>query len=604
MLGEDTRVLTFKRVFARLFAPLAKISVVEWARRNVFLVDDERAGPFDTENYPYMREPLEDIREGRVQDVILCFGTQTGKTTILMVAIAYIVDVLHKTMMCAFPTEALAKRFSKLRLQPLFKASETLRAHLPDDKNAYTNLEQQFDTCTLILTGAGTPSQLSSTPAPIIIADEIDKFKLATDREAGALQLLRERSKSFVAKKHLIASTPTTPDGNIWSAYIQSDARKYFVACPECGAEFTFEMSGLKWAPRGEDESDWDYRKVRRTAHYECPHCGAHIDDRGKRRIMRAGLWRASNANSATGSHGYHLNSLYSPSLSFGEIAEEFLRAQDDLSRMQNFVNSWLAEPWEDLCVGGEPALLKNCVAEYARGEVKGSTVLMTVDVQLRDLRYNVRAYDATASYLVDWGTAVDWGVLDELQARYNVRMVGVDINFRARENEVYEAIGSRKSRGWIGVLGAPDKNILSQNAKLTHFNPMTRSRKINIGGIRLLTIKSSLYRSELALARTGARGNWFVYRGIDKAYERELFAEVQAEKIVKGRREIYWKTIRSDNHQFDCESYQMAIAEYFRIGGRGIAARHGMIAQPAINPGAERSAPKKRKAYKPIGGV
>lgn len=601
MSEKNPRRIIFERVFARLFAPLEKVGVVEWAKRNVFLVDDERAGPFDTENYPYMKEPLEDIRDARAQDVILCFGTQTGKTTILMVAIAYVVDVLHKTMMCAFPTESLARRFSKLRLQPLFKASESLRAHLPDDKNAYTNLEQQFDTCTLILTGAGTPSQLSSTPAPVIIADEIDKFKLATDREAGALQLLRERSKSFVSKKHLIASTPTTADGNIWSAYAQSDARKFYVACEECGAEFTFEMSGLKWAPRVGGE-DWDYRKVRRTAHYECPHCGAHIDDRTKRRIMRAGKWRASNANSATGSRGYHLNSLYSPTLAFGEVAEEFLRSQDDLSRMQNFVNSWLAEPWEDLCVGGEPALLKNCVAGYARGEVKGAAAIMAVDVQLRDLRYNVRAYDGSASYLVDWGTAVDWATLDEIQAKYGVRTVGVDINFRARENEVYEAIGARKARGWLGVLGAPDKNILSANARLTHFNPMTRNKKINIGGIRLLTIKSSLYRSELALARTGARGNWFVYRGVEKDYERELFAEVQAEKIVKGRREIYWKTIRSENHQFDCETYQMALAEYFRIGGRGIAARRGMLAQPAINPEAPRPSPKKKRAYKPIG--
>lgn len=601
MPEKNPRRMIFERVFARLFAPLEKVGVVEWARRNVFLADDERAGPFDTENYPYMREPLEDIRDARAQDVILCFGTQTGKTTILMVAIAYIVDVLHKTMMCAFPTESLARRFSKLRLQPLFKASESLRAHLPEDKNAYTNLEQQFDTCTLILTGAGTPSQLSSTPAPVIIADEIDKFKLATDREAGALQLLRERSKSFVSKKHLIASTPTTADGNIWSAYAQSDARKFYVACEECDAEFTFEMSGLKWAPRGEGD-EWDYRKVRRTAHYECPHCGAHIDDRTKRRLMRSGRWRASNANAATGSRGYHLNSLYSPTLAFGEIAEEFLRSQDDLSRMQNFVNSWLAEPWEDLCVGGEPALLKNCVAGYARGEVMGSAAVMTVDVQLRDLRYNVRAYEGGASYLVDWGSAVDWATLDEIQAKYGVRTVGVDINFRARENEVYEAIGARKTRGWLGVLGAPDKNILSANAKLTHFNPMTRNKKINIGGIRLLTIKSSLYRSELALARTGARGNWFVYRGVEKAYERELFAEVQAEKLVKGRREIYWKTIRSDNHQFDCETYQMALAEYFRIGGRGIAARHGMLAQPSINPEAPRSSPRKKRPYKPLG--
>ena len=600
---KNTWRIEFTRAFKRLFAPLTKIGVVEWARRNVYLVDDERAGPFDTENFPYMREPLESLRYGSVQDIILCFGTQTGKTTILTVAVAYIVDIIHKTVFFAFPTKELAKRYSKTRLQPLFRASESLRSHLPENRDNYTNLEQQFDTCTLVLTGAGTPAQLASTPAPIIIADEIDKFKLATDREAGALQLLKERSKSFVSKKHLIASTPTTASGNIWSAYVGSDARKYFVACPHCGAEFTFEMSGLRWEGRSDESAEWDYRRVRRTAHYECPHCGGHIDERAKREIMRSGRWVASNGNAATGARGYHLNSLYSPTLTFGEIAEEFLRAQEDLSRMQNFVNSWLAEPWEDLCFGGEPAALKNCVCDYERGERKGTKAIIAVDVQMRDLRYNVRTYDTTGSYLADWGTAVDWTDIDELQNRYGAQLVGVDINFRARENEVYEAIGKRKTRGWLGILGAPDHNILTANAKLTHFNPMTRNRRINIGGIRLLTIKSSLYRSELALARTGARGNWHVYRGIERGYERELFAEVQAEKIVKGRREIYWKQVRTDNHQFDCETYQLAMAEYFKVSGRSIAGAAAGAAQRAINPAAAvPTAPRKKRQYKPLG--
>ena len=45
---------------------------------------------------------------------------------------------------------------------------------------------------------------------------------------------------------------------------------------------------------------------------------------------------------------GFWINSLYSVFVTWADAAEEFLKSKDDPEMLQNFVNSWLAEPWED----------------------------------------------------------------------------------------------------------------------------------------------------------------------------------------------------------------------------------------------------------------
>ena len=43
----------------------------------------------------------------------------------------------------------------------------------------------------------------------------------------------------------------------------------------------------------------------------------------------------------------FSINALYSPWVTFGRFAEEFIRSKDDPADLMNFVNSWLGEPWK-----------------------------------------------------------------------------------------------------------------------------------------------------------------------------------------------------------------------------------------------------------------
>jgi hypothetical protein len=48
---------------------------------------------------------------------------------------------------------------------------------------------------------------------------------------------------------------------------------------------------------------------------------------------------------------GIHLPSFYSSWLTWGEMAEIFIKAQGDPLKMRNVVNNWWAQPWKEVAI-------------------------------------------------------------------------------------------------------------------------------------------------------------------------------------------------------------------------------------------------------------
>lgn len=64
--------------------------------------------------------------------------------------------------------------------------------------------------------------------------------------------------------------------------------------------------------------------------------------------MLRLGEWRTVKQNTKfVRKVAFWMNTLYSPFVRFSEVVKEFLKSKDDPEQLQNFVNSWLAEPWE-----------------------------------------------------------------------------------------------------------------------------------------------------------------------------------------------------------------------------------------------------------------
>ena len=119
-------------------------------------------------------------------------------------------------------------------MQPLIQLSPDLAQHFKERESK--DLELAFDSMYIALTGANSPSDLSSRPVRYIFFDEIDKFPKWAGAEAGPMELAAERTKTFYNFKIVRVSTPTLKTGNIWQGWLNADVQyKYFVPCPHCG---------------------------------------------------------------------------------------------------------------------------------------------------------------------------------------------------------------------------------------------------------------------------------------------------------------------------------------------------------------------------------
>ena len=110
--------------------------------------------------------------------------------------------------------------------------------------------------------------------------------------------------------------------------------------------------------------------------------------------MLAAGEWR-NHSHFDGKTAGFHLNGLYSPLgwASWSELAEDFLRAKNDPAALRTFINTRLAETYEEnysAQVSAEGLMGRRL--PYEPGTVPKDVVLLTagVDVQLDRLEISV----------------------------------------------------------------------------------------------------------------------------------------------------------------------------------------------------------------------
>lgn len=329
----------------QMLCPPKQLTVSEWAEDYRVLDSKSSAMPGKWSNSitPYLVGIMDEFNNYETEEIIFCKPTQVGGTEALQNMIGYIVMQDPSPTMIVYPTDTLAKSISENRLQPALKATPEIKERF--DENSPL-LELQFEGMYLSLTGSNTPSGLASKPIRFLMMDEVDKYPGASNREADPIKLARERTKTFHNKKIYMTSTPTIKTGHIWKAKESADIEKhFFVPCPHCGEYIEFKFSNIRF-PKEEGMS---YADRAEFATYVCQECGCAISDNDKHNMLRLGEWRVVRHNTKyVRTVAFWINTLYSPFVRWADIAKEFLLTKDDPDDFQNFVNSWLAEPWED----------------------------------------------------------------------------------------------------------------------------------------------------------------------------------------------------------------------------------------------------------------
>lgn len=553
----------------KAFKPPERYTVSEWADNfRVLTSVSAEPGRWRTNRTPYLKEPMDRFTDPLIEKIVLCFGAQLGKTETELNMIGYALDQTSSPTMMVYPTDTIAKFASDKRVQPMIKSVKSISDKFDENSKL---LELDFNNGNyMVLAGANSPSNLSSRSIKYLFFDEIDKYPAFAGKEADPIKLATERTKTFVDKKIVMVSTPTVESGNIWQAFMSANERRqYYVPCPHCGVSQTLKFKQIKWPEEHNDNADM----IRDTAYYECEHCGEHIYDKHKMEMLRSGEWRAVNkSQSKIRSVSYHLSSIYSPWVTFGDVAYEFKNSKGTPATLMNFINSWLAEPWKSSKTKSTQNM-EFTQSNYPCGVVPDKAVLLiaSVDVQLDHFWWEVRAYaPGVKSYLIDYGQASTWEDLEEIiinreyPSEYGeprqVMKAGIDSGFRT--DEVYQFC-SRFPEVCIPVKGSSNHSTMA--APYT----MTSLEKGVVGGLKLYVLNTD-YWKDFIFARmirpADEDGTIHLYKECPQEYSDHLRSEEKQEirNVKTGAVTVQWKPLTSHpvNHLLDTCTYNAAVAD------------------------------------------
>jgi phage terminase large subunit GpA-like protein len=532
--------------------PEPPLTVSEWADQHRRLSSKASAepGPWRTNRTPYLREPMDCLSTtSNVQRVVMMFAAQTGKTESGSNWLGYVIAHAPGPMLLVQPTVEMAKRLSKQRLESLITETPCLNERIAPARardSGNTMFSKEFPGGMMLLTGANSATGLRSTPCRYIFMDEVDAFPPDVDGEGDPVSLAEKRATTFARRKILLTSTPTVKDfSRIEAEYERSDQRRFYVPCPCCG-----EMQWLKWS-----QLKWENNDPA-TAAYECEHCDEQFAEIHKPAMLRQGEWRAT-APSDGKTAGFQLSGLYSPLgwLSWADMVDDFLRAKADAPMLKSFVNTRLAETWEEDFASkvSADALLQRCEA-YKPGKLPAKALAVTIGVDVQDNRLAVSVWawgreeegwlidhqeihgDPSRAELwkqLDLVVLHDWQHDDGKVLRADVVAVDSGGHFTS---EVYQYARERQAQGVIAIKGQSQRNKppIGKASKVDlNAKGKTLKRGAMVYPVGSDTIKTTLF-GRLKHNEPGP-GFLHFHAQTGTEYFEQLTAEKQVLRYVKG---------------------------------------------------------------------
>jgi phage terminase large subunit GpA-like protein len=555
--------------------PPPRLTVSEWADnfRKLSAESSAEPGSWQTSRAEYQRGIMDAISDPSIETVVLMMGAQMGKSECLNNVVGYHIAQDPSPILVVQPTLDMAQTWSKDRLAPMLRDTPALQGLVKDPRSrdsGNTTLHKSFPGGHVTGCGANSPASLASRPIRIVLCDEVDRFPVSAGTEGDPVTLARKRSATFWNRKIILVSTPTNKGASrIEQAYEESDKRLYYVPCHDCGHEQTLKWSQVKFdADRPE------------TAGYACESCGAIWDDASRARAVRRGEWRSTEKFAKTA--GFCVSGLYSPWIPLEDAVRDFLAARKQPSTLRVWVNTYLAETWEEDGEGVDDYSLSERAEDWG-DIVPADGLILTAGVDVQD--------DRLEAEIVAWGKEEEswsiayrtihgdpsgpivWRELDEFLYGVYEHEFGEEMVVRAtcidsgghHTQAVYKYVSTREAKRVFAIKGVGGEG-----------KPMVgKPSKNNIGKIKLFpvgvdTIKYELF-SRFRITEPGP-GYCHFPEGRDPEYYKQLTAEKIATKYHKGFARREFVKIRTRNEALDVRVYAKAALALLNVNLNGLA--------------------------------
>ena len=618
-----------------LAIPPPLIKGAEWADRFrvVSKGSSSRPGPWRTDLVPYTRDIMDAACAPEINEIVWVACRQVAKTETILNIIGRRIHVEPVPQFYACEDEGKFNEWSKKRFAPMLRDTPVLRALVRDARirGSDNTIQAKSYPGGFLMGGWATSSNTATSFA--VAAEYFDERDAYKETDLGDYCKVAEpmmdtwRPDTLSVKISTPGDRLENPPGTpidapkfspIEREYHESDQRRYYVPCPHCGEFQTLKFANLKW---GEDPSAAYYvcgdyttettasgkEKIKRIRG-----CGAVIEHRHKTKMLARGEWRQENKNGprVKGRAGFHLNKLYSPFVTWGQMAEAFVAAKrsGDPGQLKAFVTMWLAEGWEPPEPKIETSEIVDRREDYGAPNDEGGydpipvgvcLIVAGVDVHPDRLEAEIVGFGLnfeswSLDYVVVFGDPTKGSTWEELKrevvTREFARADGVTLKVQCTAidsaggftNEVYKfAYANRGYRvfpvkGWA-VTGKP---IVGQptwqgRPKVKLFMIGTEAAKDTFITNLNLTEPGPGF-CHFPLQRSGTQGRIF--------YGEDHFKQLLSERPKMERGKRVWRKIRESlrNEALDCRVYAMAAFAICFGDGRKMPALHKSLSEQA----------------------
>lgn len=548
--------------------PEGELTISKWAEqyRHVSLdrvADPSLAGRWKNSTTPYLVGIMDAVTEPDVNEILFLKSSQVGGTECINNILGYYIHIDPATIQYICENEGKARAWSVESFAPMIRDTPVLAQIFGEarERDSTNMIESKaFRGGHFALGWATSPATLSSRPRRVILTDETDAFE--PTKEGDPIKLAEARTKTAGSQRKIIhVTTPRNKEtSRIFPMWEDSTQAKYFVPCPGCDEFQVLEWKNCHW---DEDPND---------AYMACIHCGVAIENSDKLEMIARGRWEITNPEYRGKRRGFWICELYSPFTSWGEMAVAFLEAKKHRDTLKVFVNTRLAEFWEEQ---GEEIEFADLTfkREIYEAEVPNGVLLLTAGVDVQDDRIEVEIVGwgrDNESWSIDyhviygspglfdvWDSLTDYLLTEFIDASGNPRRVkSVCVDSGGHHTDmVYKFTKANAGRRWFAVKGA---NVSGQplvaRPKLVGKN---KSRLFMVGTD---TAKDEIF-SYLRVAEAGSPGYCHFPEDRDESYFKMLCAEKKITKYTMGvARQVYVKVSESArNEALDLRVYATA---------------------------------------------
>ncbi len=544
------------------FKPPPDLKLSEWSDRYRKLSPESsaEAGQWNTSRAEYQREIMDTFNDPNIERIVVMTSSQVGKTEIILNAIGYYIDQDASPILVVQPTLQMGQAFSKDRLSAMIRDTEKLKDKVKDARSrdsGNTTMHKKFAGGHITIVGSNSASGLASRPIRILLMDEVDRYELSAGSEGSPIALAVARTKTFWNRKIFMCSTPTIKGlSAIESAFEESDKRYYYVPCPECEHKQVLKWKNVVWE---EDKPE--------TAAYACEECGSVIEESKKQWMLKHGEWRATSESKNTA--GFHISELYSVWSTWSQMATNFLEAKKNPETLKTYLNTSLAESWEEQGDAVEYDTLLQRRLSYDKTTVPEDVLVITAGVDTQKDRLECQLvgwgknYEAwVLDYKIFWGDPNAFNVWQDLDVylkkRYKTetnRIIPISCacldSGGHHTNMVYQFTKPRQARRIFAIKG------LSQAGKPIANRPtFVGKNKAVLYGVGTDTAKESIF----ARLSTDPESTTLHFpNDVDEEYFKQLTAEKRVTKWIRGKKSLVWKQIRPRNEALDTLVYNFA---------------------------------------------